>query len=141
MKRKLTIKTTSLSGCATHNIVRLDSDHAITVDERLKTEKLLRDFSITNAAEIERLSFIEGNGVNKQYIRFLIPKDSTLDPGLDMKTETGTGNYMIFSTFHRTEPMKSSILEFGYTTKVPNCVSDIESYLQPGMRNMEVINQ
>ncbi len=119
----------------------MDSDHAITTTEKIKTEKLLHDFGITDPAEQERLSFIEGNGVNKQYIRFLVPKDSTLDTGLDLKTETGTGNYIIFSTFHRTEPMKSSLLEFGYTTKVPNCVPVIESYTQPGIRGMKVVKE
>lgn len=58
-----------------------------------------------------------------------------------MKTESGTLNYTIFSTFHRTEPMKSSVLEFGYTTKVPNCIQEIEPYLQPGMVHMDVIKQ
>lgn len=141
MKRQLTIKTDSLSGCTVHNTVRLSSDHAITTTERLKTEKLLHDFGIDDPAERERLSFIEGNGVNKQYIRFLVPKDSTLDPGLDLKTEAGTGNYTIFSTFHRTEPMKSSLLEFAYQTKVPNCVPIVESYSQPGILNFEVTKQ
>jgi hypothetical protein len=79
--------------------------------------------------------------VNKQYIRFLVPKDSILDPGLDIKTETGTGNYMILSTFHRTEPMKSSMLEFWYTTKVPNCVPTVNSYTQPGILNFKVTTQ
>lgn len=141
MQRKLTVKTKVLSGCITHNTVRLNSDHAITIDERLKTEKLLHDFGIVDPAEQERLGFIEGNGVNKQYIRFLIPKDSLLDPGLDLKTEAGTGNYTIFSTFHRTEPQKSSVLEFGYRTNVPNCVPTVESYVQPGIRGMEIIKQ
>lgn len=141
MKRTLNVKTKSLSGCTVHTIVRLNSDHAITTDEKLKTEKLLHDFGIDDPAEQERLSFIEGNGVNKQYIRFLVPKDSILDPGFDMKTESGTLNYTIFSTFHRTEPIKSSVLEFGYQTKVPNCVPNIESYLQPGIRGMEIIKQ
>lgn len=79
MERKMTIKTNSLSGCTVHNTVRLNSDHAITTDEKLKTEKLLRDFGINDPVEQERLSFIEGNGVNKQYVRFLVPKDSVLD--------------------------------------------------------------
>ncbi len=131
----------SQSGCMVHNIVRLNSDHAITIDEELKTQKLLHDFGIDDPKEVERLSYIEGNGVNKQYIRFLVPKDSVLDSGLDLKTETGTGNYTIFSTFHRTEPMKSSILEFGYTTTVPNCQPEMNSYLQPGMRGMEVVRK
>lgn len=90
MERILTVKTESLSGCSVHNIVRLNSDHAITIDEQIKTRKLLHDFGIDDPAEQERLSFIEGNGVNKQYIRFLVPKDSLLDSGLDMKTEEGT---------------------------------------------------
>lgn len=90
---------------------------------------------------MERLSFIEGNGPNKQYIRFLVPKDSVLDPGLDMKAEAGTGNYTIFSTFHRTEPMKNSMLEFGYQTKVPNCTPAIESYTQPGIRGLQIVKQ
>ncbi|HBB26971.1 TPA: hypothetical protein DCZ36_00555, partial [Candidatus Gracilibacteria bacterium] len=141
MKRALIVKTESLSGCIVHNTVRLNSDHAITIDEQIKTRKLLHDFGIDDPAEQERLSFIEGNGVNKQYIRFLVPRDSLLDSGLDMKTEARTGNYTIFSTFHRTEPMKSSVLEFGYTTKVPNCVPTVESYLQPGIRGMEVVRE
>lgn len=141
MERKLTIKTESVSGCTVHNTVRLNSDHAITIDERLKTEKLLHDFGINDPKEQERLSFIEGNGVNKQYIRFLVPKDSVLDPGLDLKTESGALNYIIFSTFHRTEPMKNSVLEFGYRTKVPNCIPTVESYIQPGIRGMEIIKQ
>lgn len=111
------------------------------MDEKLKTEKLLHDFGIDDPKEQEKLSFIEGNGINRQYIRFLVPKDSVLDSGTDLKTEAGTGNYIIFSTFHRTEPMKSSVLEFGYTTKVPNCVPVMESYLQPGMRGMKIIKQ
>jgi len=131
MERKLTIKTDSLSGCTVHNSVKLNSEHDITIDELMKTSKLLHDFGIDDPAEQARLSFIEGNGVNKQYVRFLVPKDSVLDPGVDFKTEAGTGNYTIFSTFHRTEPMKNSVLEFGYQTKVPNCVPTIESYTQP----------
>ena len=59
MNRVLTIKTNSLSGCLVHNTVRLNSDHTITVDEKLKTEKLLHDFEITDPAEMERLSTIE----------------------------------------------------------------------------------
>lgn len=141
MQRTLTIKTKSISGCTVHNTVRLNSDHAITIDEEIKTRKLLHDFGIDDPAEQERLSYIEGNGVNKQYIRFLVPKDSTIDPGLDIKAEAGTLNYTIFSTFHRTEPMKSSVLEFSYTTKVPNCIPEVKSYLQPGMRGMEIIKK
>jgi len=141
MKRTLTTRATTQSGCTVHNIVRLNSDHAITIDEEIKTQKLLHDFGIDDPKEQERLSYIEGNRVNKQYIRFLVPKDSVLDTGLDLKTETGTGNYTIFSTFHRTEPMKSSVLEFGYTTKVPNCQPEMKSYLQPGMRGMEVVKK
>lgn len=141
MERTLSVKTISLSGCNVHNVIKLNSDHAITTTEKLKTEKLLHDFGIDDPAEQERLSFIEGNGVNKQYVRFLVPKDSVLDPGVDFKTEPGAGNYTIFSTFHRTEPMKSSVLEFGYTTKVPNCKPELEPYLQPGMRGMEVVRK
>lgn len=141
MQRKLTTQTLSISGCTVHNTVKLHSDHTISVDERLKTEKLLHDFGITDPVEQARLGFIEGNGPNKQYIRFLVPKDSLLDPGTDMKTETGTGNYTIFSTFHRTEPAQNSSLEFGYTTKVPNCTPVMESYLQPGIMGMEVVKE
>ncbi|MDD2916990.1 MAG: DUF4012 domain-containing protein [Candidatus Gracilibacteria bacterium] len=141
MQRKLSIKTSSLSGCLVQNVVKLSSDHAMSIDEQIKTRKLLYDFGINDPAEQERLAFIEGNGANKQYIRFLVPKDSILDSGADMKTEIGTGNYTIFSTFHRTEPMKSSLLEFGYTTKVPNCKQVLKSYMQPGIKNLEIVNR
>lgn len=124
-----------------HNVVKLNSDHAISIDEKLKTEKLLYDFGINDPKEQERLGFIEGNGANKQYIRFLVPRDSVLDPGLDLKTETGTGNYTIFSTFHRTEPMKNSVIEFGYTTKIPNCTPVINAYMQPGIRGLSVVKE
>lgn len=141
MKRKLSIKTKSLSGCTVHNSVILNSDHAITTTEKLKTEKLLYDFGINDPKEQARLSFIEGNGANTQYLRFLVPKDAVLDSGLDMKTEAGTGNYVIFSTFHRTEPMKNSSLEFGYTTKVPNCIPTLIPYTQPGIKDIEVTSK
>jgi hypothetical protein len=59
MHRKLSIKTNTLSGCTVHNIVKLNSDHNISTDEKLKTSKLLFDFGINDKAEQERLSFIE----------------------------------------------------------------------------------
>ncbi len=59
MNRALSVKTTSLSGCTVRNIVRLSSDHSITIDEKLKTEKLLYDFNITDPALMTKLSFIE----------------------------------------------------------------------------------
>lgn len=55
MKRTLSIKTKSLSGCTVHNTVRLSSDHAITIDEEIKTQKLLHDFGIDDPAEQARL--------------------------------------------------------------------------------------
>lgn len=92
MQRKLTVKTEALSGCTVRNHVKLDSDNNFTVDEQIKIQKLFYDFNITDPKEQARLSFIEGNGANKQYIRFLVPRDSIIEPGvgIDMRSETGT---------------------------------------------------
>lgn len=59
MNRKMVTRTKTLSGCLVHNDVTLDSEHAITVDENLKTRKLLYDFGITDPKEHEKLVFIE----------------------------------------------------------------------------------
>ena len=140
MQRTFELKSEMLSGCTVLNHVHLTSDHAITVDEQIKTRKILYDFNILDPAAQERLLFIEGNGPNKQYIRFILPVGSKLvSPASPSITqEADTPDYSNISLMVETRPMQGSSVGFDYTSQPINCQAKGEFHKQPGLQNYTV---
>lgn len=140
MKRTFELKSEAYSGCTTLNHVRLTSDHAITVDEQLKTRKILYDFNILDPQAQERLMFIQGSGPNRQYIRFILPPGSKLVASSNQTAtqEPSTPDYSNISLLVETFPMQSTTVGFDYTSTPANCQPKLEFHKQPGLVNYEV---
>jgi hypothetical protein len=143
VQRKFKIESkpieTSNGSCRVLNHFSIESDHAMTVDDKEKIRRLLYEFKVPIEAH-EKQIFIQGNGTNKQYVRVLVPKGSKLvgTAPIQMQTDDSSPEYTVFSFYLTTEVAQVSGAFFDYESSPKECVPTPKFYRQPGLSNYSV---
>ncbi|MDQ1343728.1 MAG: hypothetical protein QG650_448, partial [Patescibacteria group bacterium] len=141
VRRSFEIKGQPMEGCKVLNGFRMESDHAMTVDDKEKIRGLLYDLGVP-PEEHEKQIFIQGNGDNRQYVRVLVPKGSKISgqPPIQIEIDDSMPDYTVFAFFITTVPGQKSGAFFDYESETKDCSKKPAFYVQPGLQNYQVKN-
>lgn len=137
--RTFEVKTQAVEGCKVLNEFRLESDHAMSVDDKEKIRGLLYDLGVP-PDQHEKQIFIQGNGDNRQYVRVLVPKGSKLSgkPPIEVDVDDSMPDYTVFAFYITTVPGQKSAAFFDYESEPKDCSKKSTFYAQPGLQNYTV---
>ena len=76
--RKYTADTTLLPNCTYENKITLSHKHAYTAQDESMVRGYLDLIGITDKTTREKMTFIQGKGKNRAFIRLFVPPDSVL---------------------------------------------------------------
>lgn len=144
MKRAFSVKTKPWTdACTIENNVRIVSTHTFDLKEEKRVRLLLKDIGITDLKQENELVRIQWMGENRQYIRLLVPKDSTLTTSASgIVTDKANPLYTSFNFYFNTPVNKTSEYSLSYLTRLPDCKEGDSKpvfYRQPWLENYTFI--
>lgn len=118
--------------------VTLTQKHGWNVAVESQIKKIAHDLSITQ--KLPLLLPIQWSGDNKQYIRFILPKGSTMEPKgkVQLATLNTTNDETILDGYITTPTSGSSSLKFFYTLPKNLCGTETQFVKQAGLKNITV---
>lgn len=120
--------------------LRLTQKHWFDIIEEARVKKYAAELWVIE--NLSTLFFIQGQGDNIQYLRFVLP------PGTQFKRSKGWSNFgvadnnALYTTIHwyyTTRPDTTSLFTLEYTLPEKYCTDETYFYKQPGLRNTRVI--
>lgn len=78
MERVYSSSVKALSGCTVENAITLKGSHTFADRDKKEIVSYLDMLGITDRKDRDNLLFIEGNGLNRQYIRLIVPPTAEL---------------------------------------------------------------
>ncbi len=142
MKRTFYLSHLSSSGCVSTNRIEIVSEHTFSIPQREQIRTMLYQYGV-DPKEHEHELFVQWNGDNVQYIRMLIPKNSTfvgiskdLESTFQMSVQNTEYDEIAFTV--TTEVGKTSHAYVDYSSTPADCHSDFDFIVQPGLQNFQI---
>ncbi|MDD2565756.1 MAG: DUF4012 domain-containing protein [Candidatus Gracilibacteria bacterium] len=135
--RDFNVNSVITTGCQVSNDFSLISRHSFNETTRDSIKQVFNELKITDEAERQRLMGIQGAGENRQFVRILTPKGSTLNKtyGNSISVDDSNPNYTFFKFYLNTEVAQTNEIRFNYYTTPKNCQTKSIFYKQPGLNN------
>ena len=137
--RKYTADTTVLPNCIYENKITLSHKHVYTAQDESMVRGYLDLIGITDKTTREKMTFIQGKGKNRAFIRLFVPPGSVLTGSTVWVESIITDTATEFSFFLDTDVGTESSKTLRYITQIPECntsSSGVEWYRQPGIRDI-----
>jgi hypothetical protein len=134
-KRTFNLSNLSQSGCTVTNRVEIVTENAFPDIERERIRNMLYQYGV-DPKEHENELFVQGNGDNVQFIRLLIPKNSsfvgiTKEYEGTFKMDVQHSDYDEISFTVTTGVKKTNQMHVDYASTPKSCNPDIEFIEQP----------
>ncbi|MDD4151514.1 MAG: DUF4012 domain-containing protein [Candidatus Gracilibacteria bacterium] len=133
MKRVFS-KKTSISNCKITNDLTINQTHLFSSSDEISHISFFDEFGITDYNDLLN---IQGKGVNKQFVRLVLPKDSKIDEkGINVIEEK---DKKIVYFYTNTKPGETTSFNLKYEIENKNCLDyDFAFYKQAGLRNYDL---
>ena len=137
MKRDFKLLSTDRWNCQVANNLTIDSKHTFDAVKKAEVLKLLENLKITDSSEIDRLVWIQWNWINRQFLRILTPKWSTLlnTYNTNASIDDSNPNYTVIKLYAKTDIWKTNQVKLEYLSKPKNCQVKPIFYKQPWLSN------
>ncbi len=143
VERDFMLKSSLLSGCKVLNTVNITSRHLMTPTDVAGIESLFNQYGLAldnRKKEIE----VQGNGENRQYLRLLIPKNSTLVSssgaiGTKLTLDASDLRFDMITTNIRTLVGQKSEVRVEYESTPAICQSELVFQPQPGLQKYQIL--
>lgn len=135
MQRSYSYNITPWEACGYNVSVEMSATHAMTKVHRDQMMVLKNEFWLE---ESEELTFIQWAGRNRQYVRYLLPKDTSI---LSFESwefvDYGSRKWLEF--FIETPLLQTSRYSFSYKLLNPDCRPySLKHYKQPGIKSYDI---
>jgi len=134
MQRTFTKDYEILGNCDIQTTFQLDQKHVFPLETQTRIASLAYTFQALGRHSLDEMLFIAGKWPNKQYIRFLLPKEARLSAEENM-TIRKKDDMTIVTVFLTTLSGGKSHLSFSYTLPNPKCLwYSFTFQKQPGLQ-------
>lgn len=143
--RTFDLSRLSQSGCTVTNRFALTSEHLFSAGERENIRSMLYRYGV-DVKEHEHELYVQWNGDNVQFIRLLVPKNSSF-VGISKELEgqfkwnTEHAEYDEISFNITTGVGKTSQMFVDYASTPNSCRPELQFIEQPGLQRFQVRNQ
>ena len=127
------------TGRCEHRVV-LTQKHWFDMIEEAKVQKYTQQLGIVE--NLKTLFFIQGNGDNIQYLRYVLPPGTTLVDSIGIekpRLAESKSDYVVLDGYKTTRPSTTSTAAFTYRLDAAHCSDATYFFKQPGLRNTRVI--
>lgn len=132
ISRALETKIKSLGECRYETTAHLTLEHTFSQNDAEKVENYMNIFGLEDAAEREKMRFIQGNGRNKNFVRLYVPPGAILSgSGAEISEEPYA---TVFSFMMETPVGGKTTKTLSYTQEIPDCADyneEVSVYRQP----------
>ncbi|MBW7954759.1 DUF4012 domain-containing protein [Candidatus Gracilibacteria bacterium] len=135
MKRDFVKDVNIGNDCSINTTFTINQRHNFTLNDEVLVKTLLYENNLTNKVDVSNILDIQGRGLNKQFVRVLIPKDAIIQDSGKYFVENKP-NYKEVSFYLETFPSLNSSFSFNYSILNNSCKN--YNYLlqkQPGISN------
>lgn len=135
--RDFNVNSVITTWCQVSNDFSLISRHSFNETTRDSIKQVFNELKITDEAERQRLMGIQWAWENRQFVRILTPKWSTLNKTYwnSISVDDSNPNYTFFKFYLNTEVAQTNEIRFNYYTTPKNCQTKSIFYKQPGLNN------
>lgn len=116
--------------CSIYTYLEIERKHYFSNAQRDNILSVLQEYNISQQEEILR---IQWEGINKSYVRVVLPKNAIIKPSKNMDISTYDA-FQVVDFYMLTEPMKTSQVKIEYQLLNPECKPyDFKLYKQSGI--------
>ncbi len=120
IKRDFVKNVNIWNDCSINSTFTINQRHNFTLNDEVLVKTLLYENNLTNKVDVSNILDIQGRGLNKQFVRVLIPKDAVVEDSLKYFVENKQ-NYKEVSFYLETFPSLNSNFSFNYSILNPSC--------------------